>query len=70
MIGTHKLLQDDVLFKQLGLVIIDEEHRFGVRDKEQMKKLHANVDMLTMTATPIPRTLNIPSAIENSVFIF
>ena len=58
MIGTHKLLQDDVLFKQLGLVIIDEEHRFGVRDKEQMKKLRANVDMLTMTATPIPRTLN------------
>ncbi len=58
VIGTHKLLQDDVLFKQLGLVIIDEEHRFGVRDKEQMKKLRANVDMLTMTATPIPRTLN------------
>ena len=58
MIGTHKLLQDDVQFKQLGLVIIDEEHRFGVRDKEQMKKLRANVDMLTMTATPIPRTLN------------
>ena len=62
MIGTHKLLQDDVHFKQLvkqlGLVIIDEEHRFGVRDKEQMKKLRANVDMLTMTATPIPRTLN------------
>ena len=58
VIGTHKLLQDDVLFKNLGLVIIDEEHRFGVRDKEQMKKLRANVDMLTMTATPIPRTLN------------
>jgi len=58
VIGTHKLLQDDVHFKQLGLVIIDEEHRFGVRDKEQMKKLRANVDMLTMTATPIPRTLN------------
>ena len=58
VIGTHKLLQDDVQFKQLGLVIIDEEHRFGVRDKEQMKKLRANVDMLTMTATPIPRTLN------------
>ncbi len=58
VIGTHKLLQNDVLFKQLGLVIIDEEHRFGVRDKEQMKKLRANVDMLTMTATPIPRTLN------------
>ncbi len=58
IIGTHKLLQDDVVFKNLGLVIIDEEHRFGVRDKEQMKKLRANVDMLTMTATPIPRTLN------------
>jgi transcription-repair coupling factor (superfamily II helicase) len=58
VIGTHKLLQDDVVFKNLGLVIIDEEHRFGVRDKEQMKKLRANVDMLTMTATPIPRTLN------------
>lgn len=58
IIGTHRLLQDDVHFKQLGLVIIDEEHRFGVRDKEQMKKLRANVDMLTMTATPIPRTLN------------
>jgi transcription-repair coupling factor (superfamily II helicase) len=58
VIGTHKLLQDDVIFKNLGLVIIDEEHRFGVRDKEQMKKLRANVDMLTMTATPIPRTLN------------
>ncbi len=58
VIGTHKLLQEDVAFKNLGLVIIDEEHRFGVRDKEQMKKLRANVDMLTMTATPIPRTLN------------
>ncbi|MEB4592118.1 transcription-repair coupling factor [Candidatus Thiothrix sp. Deng01] len=58
VIGTHKLLQDDVQFRNLGLVIIDEEHRFGVRDKEQMKKLRANVDMLTMTATPIPRTLN------------
>ncbi len=58
VIGTHKLLQDDIQFKNLGLVIIDEEHRFGVRHKEQMKKLRANVDMLTMTATPIPRTLN------------
>ncbi len=58
MIGTHKLLQRDVVFKNLGLVIIDEEHRFGVRHKEQLKKLRANVDMLTMTATPIPRTLN------------
>lgn len=58
MIGTHKLLQDNVHFNNLGLVIIDEEHRFGVRDKEQMKKMRANVDMLTLTATPIPRTLN------------
>lgn len=58
LIGTHKLLQRDVVFKNLGLVIIDEEHRFGVRHKEQLKKLRANVDMLTMTATPIPRTLN------------
>ncbi|HIO91515.1 MAG TPA: transcription-repair coupling factor [Leucothrix mucor] len=58
VIGTHKLLQADIKFKDLGLVIIDEEHRFGVRHKEQLKKLRANVDMLTMTATPIPRTLN------------
>ncbi|HPQ96462.1 MAG TPA: transcription-repair coupling factor, partial [Thiolinea sp.] len=58
VIGTHKLLQNDVAFKNLGLVIVDEEHRFGVRDKERLKKLRANVDILTMTATPIPRTLN------------
>ncbi len=58
VIGTHKLLSKDIQFKDLGLVIIDEEHRFGVRHKEQLKKLRANVDMLTMTATPIPRTLN------------
>jgi transcription-repair coupling factor (superfamily II helicase) len=58
VIGTHKLLSKDMKFKDLGLVIIDEEHRFGVRHKEQLKKLRANVDMLTMTATPIPRTLN------------
>lgn len=58
LIGTHKLLSPDVTFKNLGLVIIDEEHRFGVRHKEQLKKLRANVDILTMTATPIPRTLN------------
>ncbi|MCK5902355.1 MAG: transcription-repair coupling factor [Cocleimonas sp.] len=58
IIGTHKLLQRDIQFNDLGLVIIDEEHRFGVRHKEQLKKLRANVDMLTMTATPIPRTLN------------
>nr|WP_297347654.1 transcription-repair coupling factor [uncultured Glaciecola sp.] len=58
VIGTHKLLQDDVKFKDLGLVIIDEEHRFGVRQKEKFKALRADVDILTLTATPIPRTLN------------
>ncbi|HEX6996421.1 MAG TPA: transcription-repair coupling factor, partial [Gammaproteobacteria bacterium] len=58
VIGTHKLLSKDVRFKRLGLVIIDEEHRFGVKHKEQLKKLRAEVDVLTMTATPIPRTLN------------
>jgi len=58
MIGTHRLLQPDVKFKQLGLVIVDEEHRFGVRQKEALKKLRAEVDLLTLTATPIPRTLN------------
>ncbi|WP_433597457.1 transcription-repair coupling factor [Neisseria meningitidis] len=58
VISTHKLVQDDIKFKNLGLVIIDEEHRFGVRQKEQLKRLRANVDILTMTATPIPRTLS------------
>ena len=58
LIGTHRLLQDDVRFQNLGLVIVDEEHRFGVRHKERLKKLRAEVDMLTLTATPIPRTLN------------
>ncbi|MDT8364495.1 MAG: transcription-repair coupling factor [Nitrosomonas sp.] len=57
VIGTHKLIQDKVVFKNLGLVIIDEEHRFGVRHKEQLKKLRTEVDVLTLTATPIPRTL-------------
>ena len=57
VIGTHKLLQPDVRFKNLGLVIIDEEHRFGVRQKELLKRLRAEVDVLTLTATPIPRTL-------------
>jgi transcription-repair coupling factor (superfamily II helicase) len=56
-IGTHKLLSRDVKFKQLGLVIVDEEHRFGVRQKERLKALRAEVDVLTLTATPIPRTL-------------
>jgi transcription-repair coupling factor (superfamily II helicase) len=58
IIGTHKLLQDNISFKDLGLVIIDEEHRFGVRQKERMKTLRAEVDVLTLTATPIPRTLH------------
>jgi transcription-repair coupling factor (superfamily II helicase) len=56
-IGTHRLLQKDVSFSRLGLVIIDEEHRFGVRQKESLKALRAEVDVLTLTATPIPRTL-------------
>ena len=58
VIGTHRLLQKDLRFSDLGLLIIDEEHRFGVRDKERLKKLRAEVDQLTLTATPIPRTLN------------
>jgi transcription-repair coupling factor (superfamily II helicase) len=58
VIGTHKLLQGSIKFKRLGLVIVDEEHRFGVKDKERLKRLRAEVDMLTLTATPIPRTLN------------
>lgn len=62
IIGTHKLLQDDVRFKNLGLAIIDEEHRFGVRQKEQLKSLRSEVDILTLTATPIPRTLNMAVA--------
>jgi transcription-repair coupling factor (superfamily II helicase) len=57
VIGTHRLIQKDVKFARLGLVIIDEEHRFGVRQKEQLKALRAEVDVLTLTATPIPRTL-------------
>lgn len=58
VIGTHKLLSQDVKYKDLGLLIIDEEHRFGVRQKEKIKAMRANVDILTLTATPIPRTLN------------
>ncbi len=58
VIGTHKLLQRSVQFKRLGLVIVDEEHRFGVKDKERLKRLRAEVHVLTLTATPIPRTLN------------
>ena len=58
VVGTHRLLSKDVEFKDLGLLIIDEEHRFGVKDKEKIKQLKNNVDVLTMTATPIPRTLH------------
>ena len=58
IIGTHRLIQKDVKFKNLGLAILDEEHRFGVRQKEQLKALRAEVDVLTLTATPIPRTLS------------
>ncbi len=58
VIGTHRLLQPDIKFKDLGLVIIDEEQRFGVKQKERLKELRSQVDILTMTATPIPRTLN------------
>ncbi|WP_047538413.1 transcription-repair coupling factor [Methylotenera versatilis] len=58
IIGTHRLIQKDVIFKNLGLAILDEEHRFGVRQKEQLKALRAEVDILTLTATPIPRTLS------------
>ena len=59
IIGTHRLLSKDIKFKDLGLVIIDEEQKFGVKAKEHLKKLRLNVDMLTLTATPIPRTLNL-----------
>ena len=62
IVGTHRLLQKDVTFKDLGLVIVDEEQRFGVRQKEALKALRANVHLLTLTATPIPRTLNMAMA--------
>lgn len=62
IIGTHKLLQKSVVYKDLGLLIIDEEHRFGVKQKDFLKQIRANIDVLTLTATPIPRTLNIAFA--------
>ncbi len=62
IVGTHKLLQSDIKYKSLGLLIIDEEHRFGVRQKDQLKSLRSEVDILTLTATPIPRTLNMSMA--------
>ena len=58
LIGTHRIVQKDVSFKELGLVVIDEEQRFGVEDKEWLKSLRATVDVLTLSATPIPRTLH------------
>ena len=57
VVGTHRLLQEGIVFKDLGLVVIDEEHRFGVRHKEKLKQLRENIDIITMSATPIPRTL-------------
>lgn len=58
LVGTHRILSQDVCFKDLGLLVIDEEQRFGVQHKEKIKKLRENVDVLTLTATPIPRTLH------------
>src|SRR5204863_5740600 len=58
LVGTHRLLSKDVVFKDLGLLVVDEEQRFGVRHKERIKQMRKRIDVLTMTATPIPRTLN------------
>jgi len=58
LVGTHKLLQNSIKYKDLGLLVVDEEHRFGVKQKEKIKQLRSNIDILTLTATPIPRTLN------------
>src|SRR5438046_4680607 len=58
VVGTHRVLQKDVQFRDLGLVVIDEEHRFGVKHKERLKQMRTEVDVLSMTATPIPRTLH------------
>ena len=64
IIGTHRLLSKDVKFKDLGLLVIDEEQRFGVAHKEKIKQMKKNVDVLTLSATPIPRTLNMLSLIH------
>src|SRR5207245_8044160 len=62
VVGTHRLLQKDIAFKDLGLVIVDEEQRFGVTHKERLKRMRREVDVLTLSATPIPRTLNLALA--------
>src|SRR5439155_3746097 len=62
VIGTHRLLSKDVAFRDLGLVVVDEEQRFGVAAKERLKRLRREVDVLTLSATPIPRTLNLALA--------
>jgi transcription-repair coupling factor (superfamily II helicase) len=62
IIGTHRLLSPDVRFADLGLIVIDEEHRFGVKHKERLKQLRLDTDVLTLTATPIPRTLHLSLA--------
>src|SRR6185437_12331772 len=59
VIGTHRLLSPDVSFNDLGLIVVDEEHRFGVKHKERLKQLKLQTDVLTLTATPIPRTLHL-----------
>ena len=59
VVGTHRLLSDDIRFAKLGLLVIDEEHKFGVSHKEKIKKLRANIDILSLSATPIPRSLNL-----------
>jgi transcription-repair coupling factor (superfamily II helicase) len=59
IIGTHRLLSDDVRFAKLGLLVIDEEHKFGVTHKERIKKIRAGIDILALSATPIPRSLNL-----------
>lgn len=59
VVGTHRLISDDVIWKRLGLLIIDEEHKFGVSHKEKIKKLRAGLDILALSATPIPRSLNL-----------